>query len=62
MSVKEFFAFANIKQTVIEFLKHKGDFECLPEKYKKPFRAHINRHQGAGLASGLPSATLPNHN
>ena len=46
MSVKEFFAFANIKQTVIEYLKNKADFENLPEKFKKPFRAHINKHLG----------------
>lgn len=44
MSVKEFFAFANIKQTVIEFLKNRAEFESLPEKNKKPFRAHINKH------------------
>ena len=44
MSVKEFFAFANIKQTVIEFLKNKADFETLPDKNKKTFRAHINKH------------------
>ena len=49
MSVKEFFAFANIKQTVIEYLKNKADFENLHEKYKKPFRAHINKHQGSLL-------------
>ena len=44
MSVKEFFAYANIKQTVVEFLKNKSDFELLPQKHKKPFRAHINKH------------------
>ena len=44
MSVKEFFAFANIKQSVIEYLKTKADFENLHEKYKKPFRAHINKY------------------
>lgn len=44
MSVKEFFAFANIKQTVIEFLKNRSDFETLSAKNKKPFRGHINRH------------------
>jgi hypothetical protein len=49
MSVKEFFAFANIKQTVIEFLKNRGDFETLPAKNKKPFRGHINRHHQAAL-------------
>jgi hypothetical protein len=44
MSVKEFFAYANIKQTVVEFMKNKGDFETLHQKHKKPFRAHINKH------------------
>ena len=44
MSVKEFFAFSNIKQTVLEFLKIKADFDNLPDKLKKPFRAHINKH------------------
>jgi len=44
MSVKEFFAFANIKLAVIEFLKSKADFENLHEKYKKPFRALLNKH------------------
>ena len=34
---------------MIEFLKNKADFENLHEKYKKPFRAHINKHQGAIL-------------
>ena len=58
MSVKEFFAFANIKQTVIEFLKAKADFENLHEKYKKPFRAHINKHQGALL--GQATSALEN--
>lgn len=43
MSVKEFFAYAVIKQTVIEFLKNKGDFEHLNARHKKPFRAHINK-------------------
>ena len=44
MSVKDFFAFANIKQTVIEFLKNRSDFETLPARNKKPFRGHINRY------------------
>jgi hypothetical protein len=44
MSVKDFFAFANIKQTVIEFLKNRSDFESLPARHKKPFRGHINRY------------------
>jgi len=43
MSVKEFFAFPVLKQTVIEFLKNKGDFESLGQKYKKHFRAHIQK-------------------
>ena len=41
MSVKEFFAFSVLKQSVIEFLKNKGDFDALGQKYKKPFRGHI---------------------
>jgi hypothetical protein len=44
MSVKDFFAFSNIKQTVIEFLKNRSDFETLPSRNKKPFRGHINRY------------------
>lgn len=44
MSVKEFFAFANIKIAAVEFLKMKADFDVLPSKHKKPFRAHINKH------------------
>ena len=53
MSVKEFFAFSNIKQTVLEFLKIKADFENLSDKFKKPFRAHINKHQGSqGVQKG----------
>ena len=44
MSVKEFFAFPSIKLTVIEFLKTKADFSILDAKFKKPFRAHINKH------------------
>lgn len=44
MIIKEFFAFATIKQTVIEFLKNRGDFETLHTKHKKPFRALINKH------------------
>ena len=43
MSIKEFFAFAVIKQKAIEYLKVKTDFEILPEKHKRPFRAHINK-------------------
>ena len=44
MSVKEFFAFPSIKQSVIEFLKVRADFSALDRKFKKPFRAHINKH------------------
>ena len=47
MSVKEFFAYPSIKLTVIEFLKNRSDFNSLPEKLKKPFRAHINKHQAS---------------
>ena len=45
MSVKEFFAFPSIKIAVIEFLKNRSDFDSLDDKFKKPFRAHINKHQ-----------------
>lgn len=45
MSVKEFFAFGSLKATVIEYLKNKADYENLQDKFKKPFRAHINKHQ-----------------
>jgi len=44
MSVKEFFAFASIKPAVVEFLKIRADFQALDSKFKKPFRAHINKH------------------
>ena len=47
MSVKEFFAFSSIKPTVLEFLKTKADFEALDAKFKKPFRAHINKHSAS---------------
>ena len=47
MSVKEFFAFANIKIAVVEFLKQKADFEGLASRHKKPFRAHINKHSNS---------------
>jgi hypothetical protein len=48
MSVKEFFAFASIKIAAVEFIKLKGDFSQLQTKYKKPFRAHINKHHSLG--------------
>lgn len=54
MSVKEFFAFANIKIAVVEYLKTKADFDLLSSKHKKPFRAHINKHasnMGANFAA-----------
>ena len=44
MSVKEFFAFGSLKATVIEYLKNKAEYENLQDKFKKPFRAHINKH------------------
>lgn len=44
MSVKEFFAFSVLKPKVLEFLKVKGDFDNMLEKYKRSFRAHINQH------------------
>ena len=53
MSVKEFFAFPNIKQTVIEFLRAKADFDSLSIKHKKPFRAHINKHQTTTAVNNL---------
>lgn len=43
MSVKEFFAFSQIKPKVIDFLKSKGDFDSLVSRQKKPFRAHITK-------------------
>ena len=46
MSVKEFFAFPSIKSYVIEYLKVKADYDVLSFKFKKAFRAHINKHQG----------------
>lgn len=42
MSLKEFFAFPVLKQSIIEFLRNKGDFAGLPDKYKKPFKGQIN--------------------
>ena len=56
MSVKEFFAFPSIKLTVIEFLKNRSDFDSLPDKFKKPFRAHVNKHQAQQSASVLAEA------
>ena len=44
MSVKEFFAFSSIKPTVLEFLRSRADFDSLENKFKKPFRAYINKH------------------
>lgn len=41
MSIKEFFAFSVLKHTVIEFLKNRGEFDSLAQKYKKPFRGQI---------------------
>ena len=43
MSFKEFFAFSNLKQSVIEFLKSHGDFDHLHDRFKKPFRANLNK-------------------
>jgi len=51
MSVKEFFAFGSIKQTVVEFLKVRADFNLLDRKFKKSFRAHINKHSSLQQAS-----------
>ena len=54
MSVKEFFAFSSIKPTVLEFLRMRADFEALERKFKKPFRAYINKH--ASVQQGQRSA------
>ena len=74
MSVKEFFAFSVLKQSVIEFLKNKGDFDALGQKYKKPFRGHIKcetkdkpNHQNAkieyvGPYGKIRPFELPNSN
>lgn len=43
MSFKEFFAFSNLKQSMIEFLKIHGDFDQLHDRFKKPFRANLNK-------------------
>src|SRR5690349_16672505 len=43
MSVKEFFAFGVLKQKVIDFLKVKADYDLMPIKHKRAFRAHINK-------------------
>ena len=48
MSVKEFFAYPSIKLSVMEFLKVRANFSHLDRKFKKPFRAHINKHMGMG--------------
>ena len=44
MSVKDFFAFAYIKISVVEYLKQKADSDRLSQRHKKPFRAYINKH------------------
>ena len=44
MSSKEFFSFSSLKPTVLEFLKNRADFSILDAKFKKPFRAYINKH------------------
>ena len=54
MSVKEFFAFSSIKPTVLEFLRSRADFDSLENKFKKPFRAYINKH--SSVQQGLRSA------
>lgn len=68
MSVKEFFAYSNIKQAVVEFLKNKGNFESLQARHKKPFRAHINKHnssayvpQTVALNTVLESVAIENN-
>jgi len=44
MSSKEFFSFSSLRPIVIEFLKTRADFSSLDAKFKKPFRAYINKH------------------
>ena len=51
MSVKEFFAYGSIKLAVTEFLKVRADFNVLDRKFKKSFRAHINKHSSLQQAS-----------
>ena len=51
MSVRDFFSVSHIRETVVEFLKKKADFERLHPRYKKPFRAHIHKEQDNFFAS-----------
>ena len=46
MSIKEFFAFSVLKQSVIEFLKNKAEYSTLGSKYKKAFRGQIFKADG----------------
>jgi len=53
MSIKEFFAFSVLKHTVIEFLKNRGEFDSLAQKYKKPFRGQILLDENHQIQSGI---------
>ena len=55
MSVKEFFAFSSIKPTVLEFLRSRADFPALERKFKKPFRAYINKHSSVQGQRNAPA-------
>ena len=57
MSVKEFFAIPSLKQTVIEYLKNRADYESLSDRFKKPFRAHLNKHKETN-SSAKPVETV----
>ena len=38
MSVRDFFSNSVLKQSALEFLKNRANFQSLPSKYKRPFR------------------------
>ena len=46
---------------MIEFLKNKADFETLPDKNKKSFRAHINKHLSNTAYKGTVGTNAPGH-
>ena len=41
MSLKEFFSHNVLKPSILEFLRNRADFEALPPKLRKPFRAQV---------------------
>jgi len=41
MSIKDFFTIAVLKNSAIEFLKNRAEFDTLSFKYKKPFRGQV---------------------